>query len=187
MHSQESEIIYVYTVATKSRMQVSLGLNSVVNVQSSMYKSRMPDTKWCLFIRWRLTLKDVTHANTTLKHAAVIVGEAQVLKSFSDSSRRSTTGEHQIWSRKRDETSFVLTNTVRPRFIDGMLACAKYHYITRKNKIAYPLSCKSDVNRRKARSLPDLSTNCAVFCRWKTFFNALQFRLMKRSQYKCEE
>jgi uncharacterized protein YifE (UPF0438 family) len=170
MHSQESEIMHVYTVATKYRMPVSLGLNSVVNVQSSIYKRRMPDTKWCLFIRWRPTFKDVTHANRTLKHAAVSVGEAQVLKSFSESFRRSTTGEHQICSRKQDETSFILTNTVRPRFIDGMPVCAKYNYITRKNKIAYPLSCISDVNRRKARRLPDLSANCAVFCRLNTFF-----------------
>lgn len=85
MHSQKSEIIHVYKVATKTRMPVSLGLNSVVNVQWSMYKRRMPDTKWCLFIRWRPTFKDVTHANTTLKHAAVSVGEAQILKSFSES------------------------------------------------------------------------------------------------------
>jgi len=79
-------------------------------------------------------------------------------------SRRSTTGEHKICSRKRDGASFVLTNTVRPRFNDGMPACAKYHYITRKNKSAFRLSCRSDVNRRKALHLPDLSTNCAVFC-----------------------
>jgi hypothetical protein len=85
MHSQESEIIHFYTVAAKSRMPVSLGLNSVVRVQSSMYKRRMPDTKWCLFIRWRPVFKYVTHANTTLTHVAVSVGEAQVLKSFSES------------------------------------------------------------------------------------------------------
>jgi hypothetical protein len=85
MHSQESEIIHVYTVATTTRMPVSLEQNSVVNVQSSMYKGRMPDTKWSLFIRWRPTFKYVTHAKKTLKHAAVSVGEAQVLKSFSDS------------------------------------------------------------------------------------------------------
>jgi hypothetical protein len=85
MHSQESEIIHVYTVATKSRMPVSLGMNSAVNVQSSMYKRRMPNTKWCLLICWSRTYKDVTHASTTLKKAAVIVVEAQVLKSICES------------------------------------------------------------------------------------------------------
>ena len=158
----------MFTRCDSSLMSVSLGLNSVENVQWSKYKRRTPDTKWCLLIRWRPTLKEVTHSNTTLKHAAVSVGEAQVLKSFSESRR---SGEHQICSRNRDEPSFVLTNTVWHRFIDVMPACAKYHYITRKNKIAYPLSCRSDVNRRKARRLPDLRTNCAVFCSEILFFS----------------
>jgi hypothetical protein len=40
----------------------------------------------------------------------------------------------------------------------------QYHYNARKNKIAYPLFCRSHVNRRKARRQPDLSTNCPLFC-----------------------
>jgi hypothetical protein len=59
------------------------------------------------------------------------------------------------FSRKRDESLFVLMNAVWPRFIDRMPACAKYHYIARKNKIALSLIllkwCKPTESSTSAR------------------------------------